>query len=265
MINFEDIKDGYFMYEGIIVHVKILSPPRIAESNFYCEGNNDNKRYEYINFENAGYYLEDYKIDYCEDIKGRSKGIQSVKKNIRYIMINSCNGFLFRRNKQIVIDECVDYIFHKEPKKFKTAKYTHSGIVKLYDEYGNVKEEYFNNNGIYEGVRKQYKLFWKKIDNITNIYEFVKSYCEYEYNYINGKLNGIHTKYTPYNIEYEYTYEDDKRNGIQIYYVNARKTKEYYCINDKIEREYLEYYYNNDNSITITKKFYQNGKFIKYI
>lgn len=222
MINFEDIKDGYFMYEGIIVHVKILSPPLIAESNFYCGGNNDNKRYEYINFENAGYYLVNYKIDYCEDIKGRSKGIQSVKKNIQNIISNNWSGFVFRRNKQIVIDECVDYIFHKEQKKFKSAKYTHSGIVKLYDDYGNLKEEYFNNNGVYEGVRKQYNLYWKKSDLRRDVYEFVKSYCEYEYNYINGKLNGISIKYTPQNtIEYEYTYENDKRNGTVEYLFNT--------------------------------------------
>ena len=263
MTDLENIKDGYFMYRGLIVHVKILSTPRLAESSYSRINIDDNKRYEYINFENAGYYLVNYKIDYCEDIKGRSKGIQSVKKNIQNIINNNYNEFIFRCNKQIVIDECVDYIFHKEPKKFKTAKYTHSGIVKLYDEYGNVKEEYFNNNGIYEGVRKKYKLYWKRITD--NVYDFVKSYCEYEYNYINGKLNGIHIKYTPYNIEYEYTYEDDKRNGLQIRYFDGRKTTEYYCINDKIEGEYLEYYYNNDNSITITKQFYQNGRFIKYI
>lgn len=260
MSDLKDIKDGYFMYEGIIVHVKILSPPRVAKLPYHYEGNN------YINFEKAGYYLENYKIDYCEDIKGRSKGIQSVKKNIQNIIINCFRGFVFRLNKEIIIDECINYIFHKEPKKFKSSGYTHCGVVKLYDDYGNLKEEYFNNNGVYEGVRRQYNLYWKKSDLRRDVYEFVKSYCEYEYNYINGKLNGISIKYTPQNtIEYEYTYENDKRNGIQLFYFCGRKTREYYCVNDKIEGEYFEYYYCIDGTINITKKLYQNDKFIKYI
>ncbi len=252
------IQNGYFMHEGLIVCVKILTCEGIENRNPFRPNITilEQNKYEYIDFDNCIYLSKEFKIQSCEDIFGKSKGIQSVKK-----FINSQDNFTlkFRINKEVVLSECIDYLFFKKGNPFKMI---HCGNVKLYDKYGILREEYFNNNGKYEDKRKIYENLWNVVDNE---YVFVKSFCKYEYNYIDGKKNGLEIKYVnSITKEYEYNYIDGMKNGLQIHYYAGRKTHEYYCINDKIEGIYKRYVYYL-NVVEIEKKLYENDKFIKYI
>lgn len=155
----DNITEGYFMHEGLIVSARIIKIIGIKEdyygTRYYTQINED--LYPFINFSNSLYDASEIKIQSCEDIKGRSKAINNAKKYINKL-IEAKQNIRFRTNKQIILNECIDYIFHKEPGKFKSSGYTHCGLVLLYNNYGNIKEEYFNNNFNYEGNRKIYDL-----------------------------------------------------------------------------------------------------------
>lgn len=204
-----NITEGYFMYEGLIIHAKILRCEGIPlsdwSSKYITEINQE--LYPYINYSNALYYASNLKIQSCEDIKGRSKGIRSTKKHIDKL-IEKKESVKFRLNKNLVLNECIDYIFHKEPQKFKTSGYTHSGSVIIYDMYGNIKEEYFNNNFDYEGNRKIYTL------------KYNKSFLFQNLNYINGIQQGLQIEY----------------------YNDGKKLSEYTCDNGLIDGLKVTYY-----------------------
>ncbi len=227
------IQNGYFMHEGLIINVKILSCEGI-KSRKLLEGNiteYNTEKYPYINYDKSIYLSKEFKIQSCEDIYGKSKGINNVRKYIqteKEFKKESKKEFelKFRINKEVVLSECIDYLFFK---KSNPSKLNYCGIVKLYDENGDLKEEYFNNNGKYEGKRKIYE--YKFYENINRI--------KHEYNYIDGK-----------------------KNGIQIcYYDTGLKEYETNYVNDVIQGE-QNVYYSNGNLAHI--KIYENGKCIGF-
>jgi len=222
------IQNGYFMHEGLIVNVKIFSCEGIENRNPFRPNITilDRNKYPYINYDNCIYLSKEFKIQSCEDIFGKSKGIQSVKK---YINSQADFKLEFRINKEVVLAECIDYLFFSNSAKANPSKLNYCGIVKLYDENGNLKEEYFNNNGKYEGKRTIYE--YKFYENMNRI--------KHEYNYIDGK-----------------------KNGIQIcYYDTGLKEYETNYVNDVIQGE-QNVYYSNGNFAHI--KIYENGKCIGY-
>lgn len=73
---------------------------------------------------------------------------------------------------------------------------------KTYYSNGLLKEEYFHNNGLIEGI-------YKKYGQNKKVYE--------ECNYISGKINGIFTRYNSSGeIDSKYLYEDGKYISIQM-------------------------------------------------
>ena len=198
------------MHEGLIVQAKIIKILGIKPNYYgikYYEI--DENKYPLIKFQNALYDASEIKIQSCEDIKGRSKAINNVKKYVDKI-IKEKEIINFRINKEIVLNECIDYIFHKEPKKFKTSGYTHSGLILLYDIFGNIKEEYFNNNFDYEGNRKIYDL------------KGMKSYLAKNLNYMNGIQQGLQLEYFDDGfVKEEYMCENGLIDGIKKTYYST--------------------------------------------
>lgn len=229
------IKNGYFMHEGLIVNVKIMNYNGIKTPYYFdeyiteCNKNN----YPFVNYDYALHSTDSFKIQSCEDIFGKSKGINTVKKYIDdqiKLKTNNKTKYIlqFRINKDLIIAECIDYLFFTKTNVFKI---NHCGIIKLYNQFGIIKEEYFNNNGNYEGKRTIY--------NFYHCNDFYKNSFVREYNYINGKKNGIQIIY------------DD----------NGKKDKETNYLNDIIHGEEIVYY-SNGNVAHI--KIYNNGKFVGY-
>jgi len=205
-----NITEGYFMHEGLIVQAKIIKILGIKQDYYGTEYYEINEElYPFINFRNALYDASEIKIQSCEDIKGRSKAINNVKKYVDKI-IKEKQNIRFRTNKQIILNECIDYIFHKEPEKFKSAGYTHCGLILLYNDFGNIKEEYFNNNFNYEGNRKIYDL------------KGIKPYLAKNLNYMNGFQQGLQFEY--FNdgvIKEEYTCDNGLIDGIKKTYYST--------------------------------------------
>ena len=111
----------------------------------------------------------------------------------------------------------------------------------MYTDYyfsGNIKEKYFHNKGIKEGV---YYYF----------YDDLKNNIKFECNYINNILHGLYIKYYDNgNIELKSYYDNGKLNGEYIYYPNRNEQNEYHkflYINDSREGELI---YESQKSIS---------------
>ena len=111
------------------------------------------------------------------------------------------------------------------------------GLYTTYYYNGKIKEEYFINDGLKEGIYKKY--------NDNGYLKNDNGYLEIECNYVNNILHGPYKKYHKSgNIEIECNYNEGKINGLY---------KENKIINDNKIHEYSEYNY-VDNI--------KNGKFI---
>jgi antitoxin component YwqK of YwqJK toxin-antitoxin module len=101
-----------------------------------------------------------------------------------------------------------------------------------------LKEEYFQNNGIKEGIYKKYY-------DMGNL--------QLECNYINDKLNGNCKKYNYYGILLiECNYIDDKLHGIyRTYYDNGKIKSEINYTSDKKNKIQKEYNIDGDLELEI--------------
>ena len=141
-------------------------------------------------------------------------------------------------------------ILNKVRNKFDYSQET-CGIHTEYYDSGKIKIEYFQNNGVKEGVYREY-----------NHREFLIK----EYNYINGKLNGFYKEFNnDGNITLDMNYNENKRHGlckIYNYYSNCRVCNfdQYNYFDGKKHGEFIL-----ENDKCITKGIYDNAALIESI
>jgi hypothetical protein len=153
----------------------------------------------------------------------------------------------------------IDEVFLKNDVYYdKITKKAIDGIFKEYHESGNLKSELIYKKGNPNGLAKEY------FNGILNYHDgkgkYITEHIRYEYNYIDGKIEGIRKQYGPHgkllwlstykngkldgiikgfydskHLRIEVSYKNGKRNGYTyIYYKSGNMKEKFICKNDKI-------------------------------
>ena len=219
---------------------------------------------------------EDIPDDYCGSLKRAPKPIyydvnlnrveidtiNSIKLESKDIFEEDAEGYTYLYKSLDVIQQRVlDFIYNSywNNKKYVTPSELYvepeknTGIINLYDDYGDLSYKYFHVNGKING---EYIKYWQSGVNLIG--EECEACCETTF-YINGVMQGKSTIITVSNkLLEESFYENDVLEGDKISYdLNGNKKNVIKYVNGIMIEQIL--YYENGN-VRIHNKF--NGSYL---
>ena len=241
-VYYEDHTRNDDLYDAIvnpnhITHEEKCKHPAIINGT-YCFK-------EYINIDN---YAPTY-----YDINMKEISIYQIKKytSVHHECDYEC-GIIFYKNFEVVRDKILYNIYfnYRNKSVFVKPIETASGVINLYDEYGNLEDTFFHIDGKINGPRMIYSGFVSSSNP-----RFITTT-----NYIDGKKNGKYSEFSKYDI-------NDIGLDEKILYDNGEYITNGMYKNDMREGEFITTYngkinkiiiYENDKTKSV-KRFYKNG------
>jgi antitoxin component YwqK of YwqJK toxin-antitoxin module len=241
-----DIKIGYIPIYNYVVKIEVfdnIPSPELCyiQPEFSIYNTKNFKVIDIINYlddnnlEEIDYEIDELNYDIYKHLQPKNIKLQGYYPTKKLYELNKTynehNRYYYKTLERAINENFIKYkLYTKYPNGF-------SGIYTSYHDNGQIKEKYFHNNGIKEGI---YQKFYSSNDIKKEIE------IEIEINYVNGSKHGEVKKYNGSYLNVYENYNMDKLHGLCVYYNYGRLSKEYK----------VEITYNNGVIDGIYKKYY---------